>query len=88
MTALQAEFENAAQEVQQLSERPDNEVLLRLYALYKQATLGDVSGKRPGVANLVGRAKFDAWADMKGTSKREAMQAYIHLVRALKAKPG
>jgi acyl-CoA-binding protein len=88
MTALQAEFETAAQEVQQLSERPDNETLLRLYALYKQATLGDVSGKRPGLTNFVGRAKFDAWAKMKGTSKIEAMQAYVDLVEALKAKSG
>ena len=60
MTPLQTQFKTAAQEVQQLSERPDNEILLRLYALYKQAALGDVSGKRPGLTHFLGRAKFDA----------------------------
>lgn len=88
MTPLQTQFKTAAQEVQQLSERPDNEILLRLYALYKQATLGDVSGKRPGLTHFVGRAKFDAWAKMKGTSKVEAMQAYVDLVEVLKARSG
>jgi diazepam-binding inhibitor (GABA receptor modulating acyl-CoA-binding protein) len=86
MPDLQAKFETATQEVQQLSERPDNETLLRLYALYKQATVGDVSGKRPRLTDFVGRAKFDAWARMKGTWKEEAMQAYIDFVGALKAK--
>lgn len=88
MTALKSDFEAAAQEVQQLSERPDNETLLKLYAFYKQGTLGDVSGKRPGLTDFVGRAKFDAWAKMKGISKGEAMKAYIDLVGALKAKSG
>ncbi len=88
MTTLQTQFETAAQEVQQLSEKPDNENLLKLYSLYKQATLGDVSGKRPGLTNFVGRAKFDAWAKMKGTSRVEAMQAYVDLVEALKAQSG
>jgi acyl-CoA-binding protein len=88
MSDLQVQFETAVQEVQELLERPDNETLLRLYALYKQATLGDVSGKRPGLTNLVNRAKFDAWVRMKGISKGEAMGAYVDLVKALKAKSG
>ena len=57
-----------------------NDVLLDLYALYKQATVGDVSGSRPGMMDLKGRAKYDAWANRKGMTKDAAMQAYIALV--------
>ena len=57
-----------------------NDVLLELYALYKQATAGDVSGSRPGMLDLRGRAKYDAWAARKGTSKDAAMEAYIAVV--------
>jgi diazepam-binding inhibitor (GABA receptor modulating acyl-CoA-binding protein) len=56
-----------------------------LYALYKQATTGDVSGDRPGLTDFVGRAKYDAWAKLKGKSKEDAMQAYIELVQQLKS---
>jgi diazepam-binding inhibitor (GABA receptor modulating acyl-CoA-binding protein) len=84
MSDLQTRFETAAQEVQQLPSRPDNSTLLKLYALYKQATQGDISGKRPGFTNPVGRAKHDAWAKVKGTSAAEAMQAYVDLVERLK----
>jgi len=83
MSDLQAQFEKAAQQVQQLSSRPDNDTLLELYALYKQATQGDITGKRPGFTNPVGRAKHDAWAKMKGTSTDEAMKAYIDLAQRL-----
>lgn len=82
MSDLKARFEQAAQDAQQLARRPDNETLLRLYALYKQSTAGDVSGKRPGFLDMVGQAKYDAWAKLKGTSKDQAMQAYIDLVVA------
>lgn len=82
MSDLKARFEQAAQDAQQLARRPDNETLLRLYALYKQSTAGDVSGKRPGFLDMVGQAKYDAWAKLKGTSKDQAMQAYIDLVDA------
>lgn len=85
MSDLKARFEQAAQDAQQLARRPDNETLLRLYALYKQSTTGDVSGKRPGFLDMVGQAKYDAWAKLKGTSKDQAMQAYIDLVEALKS---
>lgn len=83
MSDLQERFQAAAQSAQSLPQRPDNDTLLRLYALYKQATSGDNSGKRPGMFDMVGRAKFDAWAELKGTSRDEAMQAYIDLVAQL-----
>ena len=86
MSDLQARFETAAQEAKQLPERPDDDTLLKLYALYKQASLGDVSGKRPGLTDFVGRFKYDAWAKLRATSKEEAMQGYIDLVESLKRK--
>ncbi len=84
MPELQAQFEKAAQDVQQLPKRPGNDVLLKLYAYYKQATAGDVSGSRPGMTDFAGRAKYDAWARLKGTSKDQAMQSYVDLVEKLK----
>jgi acyl-CoA-binding protein len=84
MADLKAQFETAALEAQKLPSRPDNDTLLKLYALYKQATAGDVSGSRPGFTDFVGRAKYDAWAKLKGTAKDAAMQAYIDLVVSLK----
>jgi acyl-CoA-binding protein len=84
MADLKAEFETAAQEAQQLPSRPGNDTLLNLYALYKQATAGDVSGSRPGFTDFVGRTKYDAWAKLKGTSKDAAMRSYIELVARLK----
>ena len=86
MSDLQARFESAAQEARSLAKRPSNENLLKLYALYKQAIAGDVSGERPGFTDLVGRAKYDAWADRKGMSQEDAMQAYIDLVDDLRQK--
>lgn len=84
MSDLKTRFETARAEVQTLSERPDNDTLLALYSLYKQATVGDVQGKRPGMLDFVGRAKFDAWAARKGTATDKAMQDYIDLVERLK----
>ena len=84
MSDIQTQFEQAAQEAQQLPKRPDNQTLLQLYAYYKQATVGDVRGKRPGFTNMVGRAKYDAWKKVKGVPKEQAMQAYIDLVERLK----
>lgn len=84
MSDLQARFETAAEEVKQLSEKPSSETLLKLYAFYKQATSGDVKGKRPGFTDFAGRAKFDAWAKIRGKSADEAMQSYIDLVEKLK----
>jgi acyl-CoA-binding protein len=84
MSALKAAFEKAVAESKQLPEKPDNMTLLKIYALYKQATEGDVQGKRPGFTDMVGRAKFDAWDGVKGTSADEAQQQYIDLIESLK----
>lgn len=82
---LETRFEDAAARAQELPKRPDNQTMLKLYSLYKQATVGDVSGKRPGFADFVGRAKYDAWSKLKGQSSSDAMQAYITLVDELEA---
>lgn len=84
MSNLKTQFETAVADSKKLSERPSNDILLKLYALYKQSTEGDVTGKRPGFTDLVGRAKFDAWAAAKGTATDAAMQQYIDLVHSLK----
>jgi acyl-CoA-binding protein len=81
---LKSTFEQAVAASKSLPERPDNQTLLKLYALYKQATAGDVEGKRPGFTDMVGRAKFDAWAGMKGKSANDAMQEYVDLIESLK----
>jgi acyl-CoA-binding protein len=80
---LQSQFEAAAQAATNLPARPDNETMLKLYALFKQAKTGDVAGNRPGMFDVVGRAKYDAWAGLKGMSREAAMQAYVDLVAAL-----
>ncbi len=82
--SLQEQFDQAQADSKNLSERPDNMTLLKIYALYKQASAGDVDGKRPGFTDMVGRAKFDAWEGLKGTSKDEAMQQYVDLIEELK----
>ena len=84
MSDLSARFTQASVDSKSLPERPDNMTLLKLYALYKQATEGDVQDKRPGFADMVGRAKWDAWNGLKGTSTEQAMQDYIDLVESLK----
>lgn len=84
MSELSTQFEQAVAQSKTLSERPDNTTLLKMYALYKQATSGDVDGKRPGFTDLVGRAKWDAWNELAGTSRDDAMQRYITVVEELK----
>jgi acyl-CoA-binding protein len=84
MASLNAKFEKAVTESKSLPEKPDNMTLLKIYALYKQASAGDVEGKRPGFTDLVGRAKYDAWAGVKGKSANQAMQEYIDLIESLK----
>ncbi|WP_374621288.1 acyl-CoA-binding protein [Pandoraea sp.] len=84
MSDLQARFDEAVAQSKTLPERPDNFTLLRIYALFKQGTEGDVSGARPGITDFVGRAKFDAWEMLKGKSKEEAQSAYVALVEELK----
>lgn len=85
---LKEQFAAAKARVEKLSNRPSNDQLLDLYGLYKQATEGDVTGSRPGMLDLKGRAKFDAWAGRKGTSKDEAMKKYVVLVDRLVAGQG
>ncbi|QPF75466.1 acyl-CoA-binding protein [Roseateles sp. DAIF2] len=82
--SLKDQFEAAVAASKSLPERPDNMTLLKLYALYKQGSAGDVEGSRPGFTDMVGRAKYDAWAGLKGTSGDEAMQQYIDLIESLK----
>jgi diazepam-binding inhibitor (GABA receptor modulating acyl-CoA-binding protein) len=84
MADLNAQFEQAAADSKNLSERPDNQTMLKLYALYKQGSSGDVEGKRPGFTDMVGRMKYDAWAEIKGKSADEAKQEYVDLVESLK----
>ena len=85
MSELQTQFDAAVAGSKSLSERPDNATMLKLYALYKQSTDGDVEGRRPGFTDLVGRAKYDAWAAIKGTSSDAAIEQYIALVNRLQA---
>jgi acyl-CoA-binding protein len=84
MSDLDTRFATAVDDVKQLPERPDNATLLKLYALYKQGSAGEVSGKRPGMMAFVDRAKYDAWAELAGTPQADAKQAYIDLVEELK----
>jgi len=84
MSHTKTAFEKAAQEVQGLRRKPSNDMLLRLYALYKQATAGDAGGDAPGMMEFVARAKYDAWAKLKGTGREDAMKKYIALVARLK----
>lgn len=81
--ALEEEFSAAQERVKTLPRRPGNDDLLALYSLYKQATAGDVTGKRPGMLDMVGKAKFDAWTARKGLDRSAAMQAYVALVDRL-----
>ena len=83
MNDLRSEFEQAAKDIKRFGERPDNDTLLRLYALYKQGVDGDVHGCQPGFFDFIGTAKQEAWALLKGMPQDQAMQQYISLVRQL-----
>ena len=85
MSDVDTQFAQAQQDVQQLPERPGNLTLLRLYALFKQATEGDVHGDKPGFADLVGKYKYEAWAALQGTAQETARQQYVELVESLKS---
>ena len=80
---LDDNFKSAADRATKLPKRPPNDILLKLYALYKQGNEGDVTGDRPGFADFEARAKFDAWNKIKGKSNDEAKQEYISLVEKL-----
>jgi diazepam-binding inhibitor (GABA receptor modulator, acyl-CoA-binding protein) len=85
MADLTKQFEQAVADSKNLPERPDNGTLLKLYALYKQGSAGDVDGKRPGFTDMVGRAKWDAWNEIKGTDQKAAMTEYVELIESLKS---
>lgn len=84
MSDLKTRFEQAVADSKTLPERPDNLTLLKLYGLYKQATGGDVADPAPGFTDMVGRAKWDAWNALKGTSSEDAMQQYVALIEDLR----
>ena len=84
MADLKTQFEQAVKDSKGLPEKPDNTTLLKLYALYKQGSSGDVTDKRPGFTDMVGRAKWDAWNEIKGKPANAAMQAYVDLIESLK----
>jgi diazepam-binding inhibitor (GABA receptor modulator, acyl-CoA-binding protein) len=83
MADLKKQFEAATANSKNLSERPDNATLLKIYALYKQATAGDNAEKKPGFTDMVGRAKWDAWNGVKGLDSKAAMQQYVDLIESL-----
>lgn len=83
MADLNADFEAAVANSRKLSQRPDNTTLLKIYGLYKQATEGDNTEKKPGFGDMVGRAKWDAWNGLKGTSSDDAKQQYVDLIQSL-----
>ncbi len=83
MSDLSAQFEQASKDVKNLPERPDNDTLLKLYALYKQGSEGDVNGPKPGFFDFVGTAKYEAWNKLAGTAQEDAMKKYIALVKKL-----
>jgi diazepam-binding inhibitor (GABA receptor modulating acyl-CoA-binding protein) len=84
MADLKKAFEQAVADSKGLPEKPDNATLLKIYALYKQATAGDVDGKRPGFTDMVGRAKWDAWNELKGKASDSAMQEYVDRIESPK----
>ena len=83
MAEIDQKFEIAAQDIQKFTRRPDDEDMLRLYALYKQGTEGDVKGEKPGFFDFIGGAKYDAWSKLKGTAQDDAKKKYIDLVKKL-----
>jgi acyl-CoA-binding protein len=83
MTDLNSRFEKASTAAKALPSRPDNDTMLQLYALYKQGSSGDVAGKKPGMFDFVGVAKYEAWERLKGVSQDDAMNQYIDLVSEL-----
>ncbi|MGN6228608.1 acyl-CoA-binding protein [Dyella sp. KULCS107] len=85
MSDLQHAFEQAAEDIKRLGTRPDNDTLLKLYALFKQGSDGDVQGPQPGFFDFVGTAKYEAWAQLRGVDRDEAQRRYIALVEQLLA---
>jgi len=88
MSELQDRFKTASDESVKLAKAPDNATKLKMYALFKQGSQGDVQGARPGFTDLIGRAKYDEWAKLKGLGQEDAAQQYIDLVESLKQQLG
>ncbi|XP_056145117.1 acyl-CoA-binding protein [Lampris incognitus] len=88
MADLKGNFDKAADEVKKLKAKPEDAEMLKVYALFKQATVGDVNTARPGMLDFTGKAKWDAWEKMKGKSQEDAMTEYIKFVEELKEKYG
>lgn len=86
--ALQEQFDKAVEDVKNLKETPKDDQLLEVYALYKQATVGDVNTTRPGLLDFKGKAKWDAWEHKKGTNSEKAKQDYVNNVNGLIASFG
>lgn len=86
MSDLKSRFDQALADSKLLPAKPDNDTLLKMYSLFKQGSMGDVQGDRPGMMDFVGRAKYDAWASLKGQTSDQAMQGYIDLIESLKKK--
>jgi acyl-CoA-binding protein len=84
MADLKKAFEAAMADSKNLTDRPDNATLLKIYSLFKQGSVGDNTEKKPGFTDMVGRAKWDAWNGLKGTSTDDAMQQYVDLIESLK----
>lgn len=85
MSDLETRFKQAADDAQNLDDRPDNDTLLKLYALFKQGSEGDISGEKPGFFDFVGVAKYEAWEKLKGMDSEEAKQKYVDLVDSLRS---
>jgi len=83
MSELEEKFESAKKRVMQLPEKPPNEIMLQLYALNKQATIGDVNIEKPAMFDFIAQAKYNAWCSKKNMAKEEAQQQYIDLVNSL-----
>ena len=81
---LQEKFEQAVLESKQLPEKPSNDILLKIYSLYKQATRGDITGDKPNGFDFINLAKYNAWESLKGKNTEEAMQEYVDLINSLK----
>ncbi len=88
MPDLQSQFQQAQQDVNSLSRRPDNDTLLELYALYKQATAGDAGDETPSAFDFVRRAKYEAWRKLKGVPAEDAMRSYVEVAAKLKSALG
>ena len=88
MTEINSLFETATVAAKSLPERPDNDTMLQLYALYKQGSAGDVTGKKPGLFDFVAAAKYEAWERFKGVSQDDAQKQYVDLVKSLGGKVG